>query len=550
MKKYNTLFVVTLTILIVALLTWILPVTYLNGELVEAERAQAGIMNIFSYPVFTFYNFIYIFVYIIAIGGFYGLLNKTPAYRLLLDRVSNHIKGREIIWLVITVLFIAIISSFTGFTFETLLVLPFIAAIVLLLGYDKMTAAMITVGSVSAGIIGTTFSSLVAGAFNEILSTNYNDLIWVKVVLLVVCSAIIIVNIILHNRKQEREKNVEEGFLIPAKVKEKSAKVWPLAVMLIVFILVVILSTIDWSGAFNITFFDTLHENILASKVLSKYVVLTVCALVCLYNVLYSVYKKRKNLNKSEHFMSKRRLIVTIIFGVFALLALLKIMFEDVFKVTDILTKALELIKVDGLINAFTWGKLLGSVQAFGKWTYNDYIAVMLILGLVIKFTYHISFEDAISNYGKGIKNVLYGAFVALLSYTVLILISSHPVILTMLKPLLKLTDGLSILWYPICTFVSALFNTDFTYYRYGALTLSYATSYFTSASVYPLCGLITQAMYGLALLVAPTSTILLFNLSILDIKYTTWLKKMWRPILEIVLVIFITFIIVLQFFV
>ena len=553
MKKYNTLFLVAITVLVFILLTWIFPVTYLNGELISAERAQAGIMNLFSYPIFTFYNFIYVFVYLLGIGGIYGLLNKTGAYRIILERVANHVKNREILVLVLTVLLMSIIISFTGFTFEALLILPFIAGVILILGYDKITAMMITVGSISVGIMGTTFSKLVSGTFNEILGTTYTDLIWVKVCLLVILSGVLILNVILHAKKVEKVKDVEESFLVPSKAGIGQVKVWPLATILILFVLTIIVSTVDWSGAFGITFFSDLLENIFKGRVLSKYVVLTVSLLVVLYNIIRSIYLKKKNnkqAKKTDSLMTKKRLIVTIIFGVFALLALLKIMFEDVFKVTDILSKGLELIKVNGLIDAFTWDKLLGSVQAFGNWTYNDYLALMLILMVIIKFTYHISFEDVISNIGNGFKNVLYGAIVVILSYTVLIIISSHPVVLTVLKPLLNLTDGLSILWYPICTFVSALCNSDFTYYKYGALSLTYATTFFTSNNIYPLCGLITQSMYGLALMVAPTSSVLLFSLSILDIKYTTWLKKMWKLLLEFVLVIFISYIIVLQFLV
>lgn len=554
MKKYNTLFVVAITILLFVLLTWILPITYLSGELIDGERTQAGIMNLFSYPVFTFYNFVYVFIYLLGIGGLYGLLNKTGAYRLILDKVTNHVKERKLLALIVTVLLFAIVVSFTGFTFEALIVLPFIAGVVLLLGYDKITAMLVTVGSVSVGIIGTTFSKLVAGTFNEMLSTKYTDLIWVKVGLLVVLSVVLIVNIIIYAKKADKEKTVEESFLVPEKVKEKSVKVWPLAVILITFLLVIVLGTVDWSGAFGITFFDTLLESIFKGCVLSKYVVLTVSLLVVLYNVLRSVYLKKKGnklvnklLHKDDKFMTKKRLVVTIIFGVLAFLALLKLLLEDVFKVSDFLSKGLELIKVNGLIEAFTWEKLLGSVQAFGNWTYNDYLAVMIILLLVIKFTYHISFEDAIENTGEGFKKVLYGAIVVVLSYTVLIIISSHPIVLTILKPLLNLTDGLSILWYPIATLVSALCNTDFTYYKYGALTLSYATTFFTDSAVYPLCGLITQSMYGFALLIAPTSSVLLFSLSVLDVKYMTWLKKIWKLLLEFLLVIFVTYIIVLQ---
>ncbi len=549
MKKYSTLLVVTITILLIALLTWILPVTYLNGELIEAERAQAGLMNLFAYPGFTFYNFIYVFIYLLAIGGIYGLLNKTGAYRIILEKVSNHVKERKVLCLIITVLLISLIVSFTGFTFEALLIMPFIAGVILLLGYDKITAIMVTVGSISVGVIGTTFSKLIAGTFNEVLNTKYTDLVIVKVILLVICAAILIFNIIRHAKKTEVSKNPEESFLIPEKVKGDKPKVWPLVLILSVFILVMIISTVNWNGAFGITFFDNLHSSVMEGRVLSRYVVLVVSLLVVLYNVILSFIRRKKS-KKKDRFMGKVRLIITIVFGVFALLALLKIMLEDVFKATDFMSKAIETIKLKEIVDTFTFAKLFGSVQAFGNWTYNDYFAILIILALLIKYTYHIKFVDALDNINDGFKNVLYGALVAMLTYTVLIITSSHPVILTALKPLLRLTDGLNIFIYPICTFISALCNTDFTYYQYGVLNLNYATSYFTSASVYPLCGLITQTMYGLALMIAPTSVTLLYTLSILEVKYTTWLKKMWLTILEITLVLFITYIIVLQFFV
>lgn len=548
MKKYNTLLVVVITILFVALLTWILPVTYLNGEFVEADRAQVGLGNLFSYPGFTFYNFIYILVYLLAIGGLYGLLNKTGAYRIMLDRITTHVKKREILYLILTVLILSIIVSFTGFTFEALIVLPFIASIVLLLGYDKMTAGMITIGSISTGIIGTTFSKLVAGNFNQALSTTYTDLIIVKIVVLVLCAGIIIFNTIRHAKNVEKVKNPEESFLIPEKVHDRKIKVWPLAIILILFLLVIIVGTINWNDAFGITFFEDALTDVNGWLVLSKYIVLSVSLLVVIYNILSSVYKKRKAIKKPEKLMTKKRLIVTIIFGVFAVLALLKVLLEDVFNATDFMSKMLETIKVKDLIEGFTFSKLLGTVSAFGTWTYNDYFAFMLITALVIKFAYRIKFSSMLDSVNDGFRNVIYGALLCMLAYSVLIMTSSHPVILTALKPLLEASDGLHILWYPLCTFISALFSTDFTYYEYGVLNLSYATNYFTSPSVYPLCGFITQSMYGLAIMLAPTSSVLLFSLSMLDIKYTSWLKKMWLPILEIVLVVFISFIIVLQF--
>ncbi len=550
MKKYHTLLVVTISILFVMLLTWILPITYLNGELIAADRMPAGVFSTLTYSLFTFYNFIYVFLYIIFTGALYGLLNKTSAYRVLLDRIVKHVKTRKVLWLVITVLLIALVVSFTGYTFQMLVLLPFIAAIVLLLGYDKITAAMVTVGSVAVGVIGSTFSNVIVGKLNSMVeNVTYTSLVIPKAVLLLVCSIILILNIIHYAKKKSVKEEVEEGFLVPKKVTDKKVKIWPLVTMLIIFAIMMILGSVNWSGAFGIKFFEEALATLKGWPILSRYVVLPVSILIILYNVLSSLIKSKKPAakasKKDSKFMSKRRLIVTIVFGVLAFLALLKIVLEDVFSATKIMTQALETIKVDGIIKDFTFGKLLGEVAAFGSWSYNDYLMLMVVLAVAIKFTYRVKVADVMESIGEGVKKVLYGAVVVMLTYTVLILVSSHPIGLTILKPILDLTNGLHIITYPICNLFSALFNTDFAYYEYGVLSLNYAASAFTGTGALQLAEFITQTMYGFAMLIAPTSVVLLFTLSLLDVKYTTWLKKMLFVILELLVAIFLAYLVI-----
>ena len=548
MKKYHTLLVVAITILFVALLTWVLPITYVtNGEMISGEKVQAGIFSLASYSLFTFYNFIYVFIYLLFVGGLYGLLGKCSAYRVMLDKIVDHVKKFKILYLVITVLVLSVVVSFTGYTFEALVFLPFIASIVLLLGYDRITAALVTVGSISTGVIGSLFGKLVAGKINSIIeSTTYTDLIIPKVIILVLCSALLILFVILYAKKKSVKENVEEGFLIPKKVTSKTVKVWPLITILSIFLVVFILSGIDWSGAFKVSFFTDMLTTINSWPVFSKYIVLTIGVLVVLYNILKSLYDNKKNASKKDtKFMSKRRMIVTIVFGSIAFLALLKILLEDVFKATYFMNKLLEAIKVDSVISGFTFEKLLGSVLAFGSWTYNEYLVLIIVAMIAIKFVYRIKMFEVIDNIGDGFKKVLYAALVVLLSYTVLILISSHPIGLTLvhndLYSLLN-TNGLNVFTYPIATLVSALFNSDFGYYEYGVLSASYAASAYTGSGVLPLVEFFTQTMYGFAMYFAPTSVILLFTLSLLDIKYTTWLKKIGLYLLLLLLAIFVIY--------
>ena len=50
--------------------------------------------------------------------------------------------------------------------------------------------------------------------------------------------------------------------------------------------------------------------------------------------------------------------------------------------------------------------------------------------------------------------------------------------------------------------------------------------------------------MYGVAMLVAPTSLVLMGILSYLKVSYKEWLKTIWKLLLELFIVLLIIFII------
>lgn len=473
MKKYNTLFVVIFTVLFVALLTWILPITFINGEFVSQARSQIGLFDLFTYPTYLVYNFVYILVYVLIVGAFYAVLNKTGAYRQILDGLVKFLKGKEILFAIILTLVSSVIVSFTGFTYEMVLVFPFIIALVLMLGYDKIVASLMTLGPVITGIMGSTFSKVVNGTFIGLLNANgtvvsYTDLIWVKIILLVVLNAFLVGYVIFYSKKHSLGNNkLEENIFVPEKTKEVHKK-WPLITLLVITLVVMVLSTINWADAFKITFF------------------------------------------------------------------------------TDVLEKINSLT-----VGGFNiWEKLLGTIVAFGKWTYNEYFVFLLIMVLVIKIAYKVKFEEFFDAIYDGMRNYIYAAGVMLLAYTVLICTSNHPVILSVLKPLLVVGEHFNSLWlglkFAFSTFISALFNTDFGFHSYSVLPLTYVTTYIKDTEMYAVCGLIAQMMNGLAMLIAPTSAVLLFNLSTLKINYLEWLKKIWILFLSFLFVVIVAINIVL----
>ena len=86
----------------------------------------------------------------------------------------------------------------------------------------------------------------------------------------------------------------------------------------------------------------------------------------------------------------------------------------------------------------------------------------------------------------------------------------------------------------------------DSYYAALGTGALPYVNTVYTNlaSSDITLIALIWQTMYGLAMLVAPTSVVLMATLSYLNIPYQKWLKGVWKIFLIILIVLLAMFLI------
>ena len=463
MKKNNTLKVLLITILFTYLLTWIFPISYYNGGLYTDVRYPAGLFDIFNYPTLTLYYFGQIAVYVLTVGAFYGVLNKTGVFRKICDRIVNLFKGKEIIFFSTIVVLLSVIVAFCGLSYELIFLLPLLASIILLMGYDKMTIAITFIGSIAVGFLGSLFASTITGTYMGTLATSYTDLIWVRIVMLVIGILILLLNIFFRIRKMDTKK-VDDKELIAEKIEVKSKKgkvkpSWPAILIFDLILLLMIIGTLDFSGAFNITIFEDFHENVMSFAIKD-----------------YQIF-----------------------------------------------------------------AKILGStIQTvpLGSWSGIEFITIMLLATLILSLIYRIKLSDMFEDYKEGAKKFALPALLMVLAYTVLITVSNNPVILTILKPLLTITDGFNSVTLSLSMFIGSIFNID-AYYTSAAL-LPYVTSIITDTSIYPLVGFICQAMQGLALLIAPTSIVLLGVIGYLKISYVEWFKNIWKIFLELFIIAFV----------
>ena len=267
MKKHNTLKVVIITLLLFALLTWILPCATYQTEYTELGRYQVGLFDILSYQSTVFGYFGYVALFVLVVGGFYGVLYKTGAYRRMLDSLVKKFKGKEVICLVVIMALFAFLTSFAGLQLALLMLFPFVISLVLMMGYNKSTAVAVTAGSVAVGLMGTTFSYNTTQVLQQYLSVELTDLIWAKIVLLVLGVVMLALFTLKFGKKASTKKCDDKEEFIPEEVKAEKAKdkdkgkkhkvrVWPLVLILDLMLIVTILGFIPWNSAFGITLFD------------------------------------------------------------------------------------------------------------------------------------------------------------------------------------------------------------------------------------------------------------------------------------------------------
>ncbi len=260
-KSLGILFILAL------ILTWIIPAGSFNGsEYVETGLVRLGLTDAGNLVYYMLAMSIDKILFLLILGVFYGILTKIPAYQQLVEKIAKGLKGKEIIFTVLVSVFIAVLTSMSTMTFAVLLFVPFIINIILKMKLDKITAFVVTFGSMLVGTLGATFGSDALTWFNYYISQQsaFNllevDMIY-RVLILVVALLLFNFFTIVHIKKVLKDKvdeSKEDLFEIES-TKEKTRSL-PLIIILSVLAIITILGIIDWNGYFGIEIFNKFHE--------------------------------------------------------------------------------------------------------------------------------------------------------------------------------------------------------------------------------------------------------------------------------------------------
>lgn len=515
--KHNANKVVMAIMIAFMLLTWLIPAAYFSGEYIEQGRVQMGLFDLLNYPVTSISYFGYIAFYVLAIGAFYAILNKIPAYRAFLDKIVKAVKGTEKFVLFIIMLLLAVLTSLGGMQLALLCLFPLLVSLILLMGFDKMVAALTLVGSTIVGLVGSTYGYSNVSVINSVLGLELTSEVLTKVIILVLGLVLLMVNVILYIKKQNKaekevvkeikkkeikvektstkaknsktsskknnkaaekeedviivkeqpKEKVDLGSFVPASIGNAKHSVWPFMVSFIILLVIVILAFIPWVDGFGLQAFDDATTAVTEFELFG--------------------------------------------FPIFA--------------------------------------KLFGTFNAFGYWTIVDLTVLLLIITLLLVVIYKVKFNEVLDAAFDGVKKALPLAILVTLIYTCLVINTYHPFQMEIYNAILSGVDKFNFvgaLLVALVSVIAGILNVDPSYAAQSFLP--YLATVITKSASYPAIGVLAQAMYGFTMLFAPTSIILMLVLSYLEIPYGKWLKTIWKFLLELLVIILVvvTIIIVL----
>ena len=422
----------------------------------------------------SFYYFFDTVVYLLVLGAFYGVLNKVPAYKKLVDNIAQKVKANSKLFVFITTGLFAVLTSLTGLTNVLLIFVPFVIAIILLLGYDKLVAISSTIVSMLVGFMGglyvtfrdsSNYYGYSATTIEGLTGIELSSTVWFKLAILVFGTALLIffINRYINNVKDKKVKYElnESDAVVATEVKGdyKEIRTWPMIVIFAIIFVILILGYLPWNTLFGITCFDSFNEWLLGLKI-----------------------------------------------GEFTI-------FSNI---------------ISNNMTAFGNWASLGS--------YMSIIITLILFTLLIKFIYKVKFNDVIDNFVSGSKKMVPMIFLVILSYAILVSTYNHGFIANIINWVSETKLGINVVTTSLITMLGTLLHSDLYYTIAGVYSNIIST--ITDESLMSLYAVTFQSVYGLTSIIAPTSFLVIFALKYFDVPYTTWIKYIWRFVLMLFLLV------------
>lgn len=503
MKKSDLAKAIGISFLVFVVLSWLIPAgSYSQGTFTAGELSPIGIYDLVKIVLGLFGNYSIYGLIFLLIGGLYGVMNKTGVYSKLVQDIAKKFKGKEKRFLTISIVLFAILSSVSGFNLALFIIVPLFVAIIMTLGYDKLTAVFATVGAILVGNIGSTYGFEISGYLNLYYGLNVHADIFVKLIFL----AILILLTVLFVHKSATLQKVTT-----TKKKETKAK-----------------TTTKKTKKDEKE--DKPKKEVVAEK---------------RENVI-PLYTEQTNKKKSY-------MPLAIVFGVLFILLLVGLYnFKYAFNV-NLFEDLYNSVTSFKIANFPIFKYLLGTMNPFGSWNLGEIAFTIVLASLVIGWLYSLKIGEIVDSFIEGLKQMVWVAVIAVFANIIMYLVlpSSQTglhssIFITMSNFFLTLTKGFNWFTTGIVGFIGSFFYNDFKYLVDGISATT--TTLNTDAGQYSAIAILLQSIHGIVMLLAPTSVILMAGLAYMKVSLKEWIKYIWKFLLELLVISIVIIGIMLMF--
>ena len=275
-KMLSAYSIIMILIVFLAILSHVLPDAVFEGKNIVNGSGTVGakLYQVLMAPILGFEDAIDVAIFIMMLGGFLKVIDKSKALETGIKVLVQKLKGREL-WLIPILMFIFSICGTTyGMLEETVGFYVLLAATMFAAGMDPLVGSAIILLGAGSGVLGSTINPFATGvalsALPEGVTANHGLVIFIAVVLWITTYLIATGFVLAYAKKVKNDKGstilslreqqaaekafgkfVDEHKEKAVLTKKQKATLWLFALTFVVMII----GFIPW-GEFNITFFD------------------------------------------------------------------------------------------------------------------------------------------------------------------------------------------------------------------------------------------------------------------------------------------------------
>ena len=270
--------IIFILIIILAIFSHILPdAQFVDGILVDGSgTVGAKLSDFLLSPILGFSDAVDVCVFILILGGFLAIINKTGALETGIKVLVKKLKGNEIVLIPILMFIFSVGGTTYGMLDETVGFYVVLDATMVAAGYDTIVGSAIVLLGAGSGVLGSTVNPFAVGvavsSLPEGVTANQGLLIFTGLILWITTLVISIIFVMNYAKKVQEDKGstflslqeqkaMEKKFIKEEDSKDKkkdvklSIKQRITLILLGLTFVVMIIGFIPW-GDFNVTIFD------------------------------------------------------------------------------------------------------------------------------------------------------------------------------------------------------------------------------------------------------------------------------------------------------